>query len=88
MKNKKLNVINTDAWIDENKNCFAPPVCNKLMHISTVALETPCGCFPSVSIVGMHLLRASDTCVLVRGGEVSTRAFDFVVLLESLDFEE
>ncbi len=32
MKNKKLNVINTDAWIDENKNCFAPPVCNKLMH--------------------------------------------------------
>ena len=32
MKNKKLNLINTRTWIEDNKNCFAPPVCNKLMH--------------------------------------------------------
>jgi 3-hydroxyanthranilate 3,4-dioxygenase len=32
MKTKKLNLINTNIWLGENKNCFAPPVCNKLMH--------------------------------------------------------
>ena len=32
MKIPKLSLINTKAWLDENKDCFWPPVCNKLMH--------------------------------------------------------
>ena len=32
MKGQKLSLVNTKAWLEENKNSFAPPVCNKLMH--------------------------------------------------------
>ena len=26
------SIINVDSWLEENKDNFAPPVCNKLMH--------------------------------------------------------
>lgn len=29
---EEVKIINTEKWIEENKNCFLPPVCNKLMH--------------------------------------------------------
>jgi 3-hydroxyanthranilate 3,4-dioxygenase len=32
MDRNELNVINTAKWIEENKDKFKPPVCNKLMH--------------------------------------------------------
>ena len=32
MPEEELKVINVQKWIDENQHCFAPPVCNKLMH--------------------------------------------------------
>lgn len=28
----KLGILNVDQWIEENKDSFVPPVCNKLMH--------------------------------------------------------
>lgn len=28
----KLGIINVDQWIEENKDSFVPPVCNKLMY--------------------------------------------------------
>lgn len=28
----QVKLINTKEWLDENKNSFLPPVCNKLMH--------------------------------------------------------
>lgn len=28
----EIKIINTQNWLDENKNSFSPPVCNKLMH--------------------------------------------------------
>jgi 3-hydroxyanthranilate 3,4-dioxygenase len=34
----KLQVVNTDVWIEENKDEFRPPVCNKLMHNSQLMI--------------------------------------------------
>jgi hypothetical protein len=27
----RLGILNVDQWIEENKDSFEPPVCNKLM---------------------------------------------------------
>jgi 3-hydroxyanthranilate 3,4-dioxygenase len=31
-KSNNLKLINVNEWIENNKDCFLPPVCNKLMH--------------------------------------------------------
>lgn len=31
MEDSTIEKINVTKWIEENKSCFAPPVCNKLM---------------------------------------------------------
>lgn len=32
MSINEFKIINVNKWIDENRNDFNPPVCNKLMH--------------------------------------------------------
>lgn len=32
MSKSEFKILNVDKWIEENKEDFSPPVCNKLMH--------------------------------------------------------
>ena len=36
----KLGILNVDQWIEENKDSFVPPVCNKLMYACLLKCTT------------------------------------------------
>ena len=35
----KMEKVNVQKWIEENKSAFLPPVCNKLMHFGQVSFS-------------------------------------------------
>lgn len=39
----KLGILNVDQWVEENKDSFVPPVCNKLMYACLYYYDYPCG---------------------------------------------
>ena len=51
----RLGILNVDQWIEENKDSFVPPVCNKLMYACLLKCTTRLlGCLSAFSCVFIY----------------------------------